>query len=483
MIDLSATVAAMLDAPPAGEALHHDGRWRRRDWVARAARGLDAAIGSAAAVGLVARNRPHHLATYAANLAAHRPTVMLRAAGNDAGLAADIAAANLPAIVADRADWSAAALAAARRTGTTAIATDETGDGPTIELLSAGRGDGFRTIDPDVALELLSSGTTGAPKRVPLAWRTVAHAIETIAGAYPGSGHHAPQIMVHPLGTVAGLAYATPPLALGLPLVLLDRFAAISWARAVRDHRPVRATVPPVGVRMLLEADIPPDWLASLTLIAVGGGALDPALQIAFEARFGVPVLIAYGATEFGGVVANWSLDDYRVRGAAKRGSAGRASAGATLRIVDVETGALLPPDRVGRLEARVARMGPRWIATTDLAALDGDGFLFLHGRIDDAINRGGFKVVPDVVAAALRTHPAVADAAVAGLPDPRLGAVPVAVVELRTGHTATVEALTAWLRDRLPAYEVPVAMRIVDALPRNASMKVSRPDLLALFA
>ena len=101
------------------------------------------------------------------------------------------------------------------------------------------------------------------------------------------------------------------------------------------------------------------------------------------------------------------------------------AISGVTLRIVDQTTHEPLPAGSVGLLEACVTRTGGGWIRTTDLALLDTEGFLFLVGRADAAINRGGFKVIPDQVAAILRAHPSVADAAVVGIPNLRLGEVP----------------------------------------------------------
>jgi acyl-coenzyme A synthetase/AMP-(fatty) acid ligase len=143
----------------------------------------------------------------------------------------------------------------------------------------------------------------------------------------------------------------------------------------------------------------------------------------------------------------------------------------------------VLQAGSVGLLEAQVPRIGPDFIRTTDLASLDADGFLFLHGREDGAINRGGFKVLPDIVAEALRAHPDVADAAVVGRADARLGEVPVAAVELVPGASAGAAALLGWLKDRLVAYQVPTEIRIMPALPRNASMKVALHEVKALFA
>jgi long-chain acyl-CoA synthetase len=117
------------------------------------------------------------------------------------------------------------------------------------------------------------------------------------------------------------------------------------------------------------------------------------------------------------------------------------------------------------------------------LAVIDEIGFLWIKGRVDDAIIRGGFKVHPAKVEKALKEHPAVVDAAVVGLADARLGAVPVAVVVLHESfqHTSEEDILT-FVEGHLARYEVPTRLRIVDALPLTLSMKVSRPALRALF-
>lgn len=468
-----------------GQALAHGGVWRSWSWLAETATAVDRALGDEAhAIGLVARNRPAHVAAFACALMSGRTTAMIYSAQSATGLAEDIRRLRLPAIVADRQDWSEPVLQAAREVGSAAVQVSHDAAGAAVDVLAPARPGGLCDPTPRVALEILSSGTTGAPKRIPLSWAAVSSAVESARSTYAGTAAtSAPQVMVHPLGNVAGLAYVTPPLAYGQRLVLLEKFEPWAWAEAVRDYRPARGALPPAGVRMVLDADIPTEWLSSLSLLAVGGGKLDVDLHEAFEARFGIPILTAFGATEFGGVVANWSLDAYRQWGTAKRGSAGRASVGVALRIVDAASLAPLPAEDIGLLEAKVDRIGPDWIRTNDLGWLDADGFLFLSGRADGAINRGGFKVVPEMVANVLKSHEAIADAAVVGVPDARLGEVPAAAAELRKGRSLDPEVLRAWLRDRLVAYQVPQQIRIVEALPRNASMKISLPQVRALFA
>ena len=191
-------------------------------------------------------------------------------------------------------------------------------------------------------------------------------------------------------------------------------------------------------------------------------------------------MLIAYAATEFGGGVAGWNLADHEQFWSAKRGSVGRAHPGCELRVVDPETGGTLGSDQEGLLEVRARQMGddPDWIRTTDLARLDADGFLWIVGRADQAIIRGGFKVRPEDVRLALESHPRVRGAAVLGVADARLGAVPVAAVELRTGPAVDPEELLEHLAERLAPYELPTRITVLDVLPRTDSGKV---DLTAV--
>ena len=124
-----------------------------------------------------------------------------------------------------------------------------------------------------------------------------------------------------------------------------------------------------------------------------------------------------------------------------------------------------------------------QWLRTTDRAVLDEDGFLFIRGRADNAIIRGGFKVHPDDVVQVLNDHPAVREAAVVGVADERLGAVPAAAIILKDGaDEPAVDSLKAWLKQRLIAYQVPVHIRIVPDFPRTPSMKPSAPGLRQLF-
>jgi acyl-CoA synthetase (AMP-forming)/AMP-acid ligase II len=152
-------------------------------------------------------------------------------------------------------------------------------------------------------------------------------------------------------------------------------------------------------------------------------------------------------------------------------------------KITDVETGEEVERGQVGVLNLKSPRIGPDWIKTTDLASYDTDDFLWIHGRADEAINRGGFKILPEKVAEVLRLHPAVREACVIATKDKRLGQVPVGFVErVEDEPMPTEQELKDFVRSHLTAYMVPVAVEIVDALPRTLSMKVDRPAVRAMF-
>jgi acyl-CoA synthetase (AMP-forming)/AMP-acid ligase II len=236
---------------------------------------------------------------------------------------------------------------------------------------------------------------------------------------------------------------------------------------------------------MLLDANLPKEDLASLIAYRTGTAPLDPDLADAFYERYGIPVLQNYGATEFAGGVAGWTLEDFKAFRSAKRGSVGRVNKGIQARIVDPEGGTEMALGETGLLELRGGNTATtvEWTRTNDLAILDADRFLWIKGRHDGAIIRGGFKILPDDVVKAIELHPAVREAAVTGLPDSRLGEVPVAAYLLKSGAVApTNEDLKAFLKEKLMPYQVPVRLLCLDEFPRTPSMKVSQPALRELF-
>jgi acyl-CoA synthetase (AMP-forming)/AMP-acid ligase II len=334
---------------------------------------------------------------------------------------------------------------------------------------------------PGVAVEMLTSGTTGPPKRVPLTYDTFSR---VLLGAKYYERNPDTEVRLRsgvtivnsPLVHLGGLFRVLTCVNDGRALCLLERFRVDEWIDAVRRHRPRTVSLVPAALRMVLDADLDPADLASVRSVVSGTAPLAPHDADAFLEKYGVPVLVTYAATEFGGSVAGWNLTDHQQFWSTKRGSVGRAHAGCELRAVDAQSGAPVAPDEEGLLEVKAKQMGDAsdWTRTTDLARIDEDGFVWILGRADQAIIRGGFKIRAEDVRVALEHDPRVRGAAVVGKPDVRLGAVPVAVVELRpdTGDVSVDELLSA-AANRLARYELPTELRIVDELPRTPSGKV----------
>lgn len=345
--------------------------------------------------------------------------------------------------------------------------------------------------NPEVAIEMLTSGTTGPPKRIPL---TRAQLEAALAAALQhndrtGSRTKPPLsgtvgLVTLPIVHIGGLWSLLQSLVAARPIAMLDRFTVAGWHSVVKEYRPALTGLPPAAIRSVLDSDIPAEDLASIRAVNAGTSPVDPELVDAFFERYGIPILVVYGATEFSGAVAGWTVKDFHARWAEKKGSVGRAFPGVRLQIVD-EDGTVLGPDESGRLQVATPQTGraDEWVTTSDLAHLDADGFLYIDGRADDVIVRGGFKVAPETVVRALRRHSAVADAAVAPIPDRRLGQIPVAAAELRPGEQADGDALRQHCRAALTPYEVPAQVFVVDELPRGAALKVDRRRLLAMLA
>lgn len=483
----SATLATSLAGYGNAPCIEFEGRWLTGARITGYVDAIDAELRKAgvpdgAPVGVVARNRPPHAAAVVGLLAAGRWVSMIYSFQSPAAIAGDVAELGLAAVVADRQDWTEPVIEAARRTGTAGIAVSLRP--PEVELVAgleragprAGGGDGSS------GLWVLTSGTTGPPKRHRIPSEVLVHTVLSVSGGTATAGDP-PELMYWPLGGIGGVCQLITGAYIGKRIALLEKFSVAEWVRVVKTYGIRRSGLQPAAVRMLLDADLPPEDLASLDFVMSASGPLDPEIRDAFEKRYGVPVLLAYGATEFAGSVCTWTPDLYREFGAVKRASSGRVLPDTEVRIIDPETGEPVPTGHRGLLEAKIATVGPDWIRTNDLASVDADGFITLHGRADGAINRGGFKVLPEAVRRVLVSHPAVRDAAVVGVPDARLGEVPFAAVETIPGRPLPAPAeLMDLVRDQLPKHCVPVGVAVVDELPRTQSLKVSLRDVAAMY-
>ena len=473
---LSQQIAHVLDLQPDSPAIEYEGQWL--SW--RAIGGMAGRIGSltdpGAQVGLLLRNRPAQVAAFLGVLAAGGCVVVINPSRGDDRTRADITALRLPMIVGEPDDVTKLVSVSE---GTTVVSMSGLQDEPQVSAGDGRAADGGRC---GVAVRMLTSGTTGPPKRIDLTYDMLAR---SVMGPDPGQAprptelRHGVAIVTAPLVHIGGVFRVLQCVTEARSFVLLERFELDRWADAVRRHRPRTVSLVPAALRMVLHSELTRTDLASVRAVTSGTAPLSADDADAFTEKYGIPVLTSYAATEFAGGVAGWTLADHQDHWRAKRGSVGRATLGARLRVVD-DDGTPLSTDQPGLLEVKPGQTGAstEWIRTADMARIDADGFLWILGRADQAIIRGGFKVMPDDVCTALESHPAVQGAAVIGRRDERLGETPVAMVELRDGASADAAALTEFLRKRLAHYEVPTKIAVVDAIPRTPSGK---PDLSAV--
>lgn len=472
MSRLSARIAEVLAIDPDAGAIEFGGRWHTWGALADTAADMAALVEHPGAeVGILLRNRPASVGLLLGVLQAGGCVVTINPGRGVDRTAADIASLDLPVLAGEPADLAELVPGGSRAT---AVAATELGAPLQVEK---GTHDGA-TGRAGVAVRMLTSGTTGPPKRVDLTYETLERVL--VGAKHYGSTHETGTklrrgvaVVNSPLVHLGGLFRVLTCVTDARSFSLLERFTVAGWVDAVRRHRPATASLVPAALRMVLEADVDPADLSSLRSVVSGTAPLDPDDADAFSTRFGVPVLGSYAATEFGGGVAGWNLADHQEFWAAKRGSVGRAHADSELRVVDPATGEPVGADEPGLLEVRAGQLGGDWVRTTDLARIDHDGFLYILGRADRAIIRGGFKVLPEDIVAALERHDAVRSAAVVGRADPRLGAVPVAAVELKDGATVSTDQLVTHASTLLAPYELPVEIRVVAGLPRTDSGKV----------
>ncbi|MGA8543807.1 MAG: AMP-binding protein [Mycobacterium sp.] len=476
---LSQRIGDVLSLAPDAPALEYEGQWLSWGALGSMADRIGSLVGHGAQqpqVGILLRNRPIQVAALLGVLQCGATVVAINPARGDERTKADVNQLGLPLIVGDPDDLATVGHPA----DTTVVSISDMAVEP--KMVAEGAARTQHEVRPGVAVRMLTSGTTGPPKRVDLTYDMLAHSVmgpENDRPPVPTQLRRGVAIVNSPLVHIGGVFRILQCIAEARPFVLLERFELNSWAEAVRTHRPRAVSLVPAALRMVLHSDLRREDLASIRAVTSGTAPLSADDADAFTEKYGIPVLTSYAATEFGGGVAGWTLPDHQKYWRIKRGSVGRANPGAQLRVVG-DDGTPLEPDQVGLLEVKPGQLGhsTTWMRTTDMARIDADGFLWIVGRADQAIIRGGFKVMPDDVRSALESHPAVAGAAVVGLGDARLGETPAAMVELRESASVDAAALTDYLRTRLARYEIPTDIAVVAELPRTPSGK---PDLTAI--
>ncbi|WP_375486755.1 class I adenylate-forming enzyme family protein [uncultured Mycobacterium sp.] len=353
--------------------------------------------------------------------------------------------------------------------------------------------------DPDtVAVVLFTSGTTSQPKAVELSHSNLTSYITGTVEFDSAEPDDAALICVPPYH-VAGVGAALSNLYAGRKMVYLPDFDAGEWLRLVNAEHVTTATVVPTMLdRIVRVLEQGGHELPSLRNLAYGGSKVGlPLVRRALELLPNVGFVNAYGLTETSSTIAVLTPEDHRQALAAsdsavakRLGSVGQAVPGIELQIRD-KNGTVLGPGETGELFVRGDQVSGRytgigsvldeagWFPTKDLAMLDEDGYLFIGGRSDDTIIRGGENIAPAELEDVLIEHPQVRDVAVVGVDDPQWGQAIVAVVVPAEGAEPHPEDLRAYVRKSLRGSRTPDRVVFRGELPTNATGKVLRRVLV----
>jgi acyl-CoA synthetase (AMP-forming)/AMP-acid ligase II/aryl carrier-like protein len=354
------------------------------------------------------------------------------------------------------------------------------------------------TADPveldaeDDALLAYTSGTTGEPKGVLLTHRAVVAAAANVVGMY-GLSAADRALCVLPLSQRS--AQNTTLLATllsGGSVVLPRGFEVTGFWELVRRHRCTWLGLVPAMISQLLshaERSVAPETLSHVRFARSSSAPLASAVHREFEARFNLPLVEAMGQTEAGSAIFSNQPPPAR----SKTGSVGTVF-GFDVKVVD-DAGRALPPGRTGEILVRGESVmkgyyndavataevltPDGWLRTGDVGYRDEEGYVFLAGRVGEIINRGGVKIAPREIDEVLLRHPAVLDAAAAGVSDAYLGHDVMAWVVLRPGATCSSSELLALCERELGQYRCPTSIHFIEALPRGPSGKVQRSRLV----
>jgi fatty-acyl-CoA synthase len=371
--------------------------------------------------------------------------------------------------------------------------------------LLEGRSDQFdwpELDERDAASMCYTSGTTGNPKGVVYSHRSMfLHSLYVTSGDAAGLRQGDRVLAVVPMfhANAWGLPYAA--VLAGASLILPDRFLqAAPLAELIAAERPTHAgAVPTIWNDLLNHLDAHAGDVSSLREVLVGGSACPPALMRAFEERYGVRVVHAWGMTEMSplGTVGHPPAGLDPEEAFAYRVTQGRIAGPVEARLVGPD-GEEQPWDgkSVGELEVRgpwvtgsyyrdpdPAKFDGGWLRTGDVGVLSPNGYLTLTDRAKDVIKSGGEWISSVELENHLMAHPAVREASVVGVPDERWGERPLASVVIRDGASATPEELRTFLADRVAHWQLPERWAFIDEVPKTSVGKFDKKVLRARYA
>jgi acyl-CoA synthetase (AMP-forming)/AMP-acid ligase II len=352
--------------------------------------------------------------------------------------------------------------------------------------------------DDDVAIILYTSGTTSEPKAAYLRHR---HLMAYLLGSVDFGGAEPDEAVLVsvPPYHIAGMANLLSNLFTGRRLVYLRSFEADAWLSTVQAEAITHAMVVPTMLARIVDAlDGAPAAAPTLRSLSYGGSKIAERVLVEALAAFPTTGFVnAYGLTETASTVAVLGPEDHRAAVSSNDPAIRRrlSSVGQLLPMVEVEirdeVGAVVPPGEAGFIYLRGEQIAGEyssgsvldddgWFFTRDRGSVDADGYLFIEGRADDTIIRGGENIAPAEIETILLAHPAVAEACVVGLPDEEWGQRIVAAVVLEEGQSVDAETLRDAVRSELRSSKTPESIIFRDSMPYTDTGKLLRRNVLA---
>ena len=341
----------------------------------------------------------------------------------------------------------------------------------------------------DVALMTYTSGTTGLPKGAMLSYR---NALFKSAAAANCNGVKPDDVLlaIAPLYHIAGMLMGiNVTVYAGATSVLLHRFDPLATAQAMAKHRVTWwYSIAPMNVAVMQLPHVHDVDLSSLRMNPVTSFGITFTESLAQQWREFAPNCTSFEAAY--GLSETHTVDTYMPSDAIRWGAHGKAIPGNEIRILDPQSGEPMPTGQSGEIvlrsignfqgywrkpEATAQTLRNGWVHTGDVGHMDADGYLTFTGRFKEMIKVSGYAVFPEEVETILIKHPAVAQAAVIGIPDPSKGEVIRAFIVKKPGQEVSAEALIEWARANMSTYKAPREVRFIDALPATGAGKVLR--------
>jgi long-chain acyl-CoA synthetase len=352
----------------------------------------------------------------------------------------------------------------------------------------------------EVALLLYTSGTTGLPKGVMLTNQGMSFTPRLAAESW-GMDADSVNLVAMPMFHIGGCGYGSSTMTVGGHTILLREVNPVRIIEVIAKHKVTHTFLVPTVVQAVLEVPhVKEADLSSMQLLMYGAAPMgDVLLRRAIDV-LGCQFMQAYGMTETAGTVVVLPPEDHEPQGprAALLSSVGRVLPWVDMRVVDPQTKSDMPTGQVGEIWLRSAMVmqgywnKPQdtaetlpedgWLRTGDAAYLDADGYIYLFDRFKDLIISGGENIYPAEIENILNGHPAILEVAVIGMPHPRWGESPRAVVVLRQDMQATEQALISYTRGHLAHYKCPTSVVFTTQLPRNASGKLLKRELRRVY-